>query len=144
MVIAPASPVAGTSFTKTITITNDGPDEATNVVLTDDLPAGLTLVSASTTAGTCNDTDPVVCTVPALASGASVTVTLTLQAASAGSFTNSVFVTSDQDVAGETDSETFTVTPAAAGAVAAIPTASEYGLFALMALLALLAIKRLR
>jgi uncharacterized repeat protein (TIGR01451 family) len=43
----PSSVTAGTSATYTITLTNNGPSSAQNVVLTDMLPAGSTLVSVT-------------------------------------------------------------------------------------------------
>jgi uncharacterized repeat protein (TIGR01451 family) len=47
----PSSITAGTNATYTITITNNGPNPAQGVVLTDTLPAGSTLVSFTKTAG---------------------------------------------------------------------------------------------
>ncbi|NNE44051.1 MAG: DUF11 domain-containing protein, partial [Gemmatimonadetes bacterium] len=46
------SPIEGDTVTFTVTATNDGPDAANNVQVTDLLPAGLTFVSASATQGT--------------------------------------------------------------------------------------------
>jgi uncharacterized repeat protein (TIGR01451 family) len=47
-------PVAtGAPLTYTIQVTNGGPDDATHVVVTDNLPNGLTFVSAETTQGSC-------------------------------------------------------------------------------------------
>jgi uncharacterized repeat protein (TIGR01451 family) len=63
----------GSNATYTIVVTNNGPGAAANVVVTDDLPDGTTLVSSS--AG-CTGTDPVTCTVGTLAAGASATITL--------------------------------------------------------------------
>src|SRR5690242_14760632 len=42
------------ALTYTITVSNFGPDTATNVVVTDKLAGGLTYVSATSTAGKCN------------------------------------------------------------------------------------------
>ena len=41
----------GMPFNYTVTVTNNGPSDATAVVLSDTLPAGVTLVSASTVSG---------------------------------------------------------------------------------------------
>jgi len=49
------SPPDGTDITFTITVTNNGPDNATNVLVLDQLPSGLTFVSASN-GGTYNST----------------------------------------------------------------------------------------
>jgi predicted extracellular nuclease len=144
MVINPPSPEVGQQFTKTITVANAGPDSATNVTVTDDLPAGLTLISATSSQGTCNAVDPVVCNLGTILANGQATVTITVSATTNGSFTNTATIASDQTgPAGTTDSETFTVVPAGAGA-AQIPTLSEYMLFALMAMLAALAITKLR
>src|SRR5207245_1101923 len=43
----PATAVAGTTFTYTITVTNSGPSDAQNVVVTDTLPGAETFVSSS-------------------------------------------------------------------------------------------------
>jgi uncharacterized repeat protein (TIGR01451 family) len=48
----PSSVTAGTNVTYTVTITNNGPNAAQGVVLTDLLPAGSTFVSITQTAGT--------------------------------------------------------------------------------------------
>jgi hypothetical protein len=144
MVINPPSPEVGQQFTKTITVSNAGPNSATNVTVTDDLPAGLTLISAVPSQGTCNAVDPVVCNVGTILAGGSATVTITVMATTNGSFTNTATISSDQTgPAGTTDSETFTVVPAGTGA-AQIPTMSEYMLFALMALLGALAVMKLK
>ncbi|PAY17757.1 hypothetical protein CKO51_20200 [Rhodopirellula sp. SM50] len=45
------SVVAGEQFTYTITVTNNGPDTATGITATDDLPADLSFVSATFTTG---------------------------------------------------------------------------------------------
>jgi uncharacterized repeat protein (TIGR01451 family) len=52
----PASATAGGSFDYTLTVTNTGPTDATGVVLTDTLPAGLSAAVASPPRGTCTTT----------------------------------------------------------------------------------------
>ena len=52
---SPNPVVAGTNLTYTINLTNDGPDAATNVMVSDPLPANTTLVTPPSTAGwSCN------------------------------------------------------------------------------------------
>jgi uncharacterized repeat protein (TIGR01451 family) len=66
----------------TITVTNGGPAAATFVVVTDTIPAGSTLVSASPSQGTCSGSPTVTCSVGNLANGATMTIALTVQAPS--------------------------------------------------------------
>ena len=48
----PSTATAGTQFTYTLTVDNAGPSTADNVVVSDELPANVDFVSASTTTGT--------------------------------------------------------------------------------------------
>ena len=59
-----ASAASGTQVTYTLTVMNHGPAAANNVVLTDSLPAGVQLVSATAAPGACTGTNPVTCTWP--------------------------------------------------------------------------------
>jgi uncharacterized repeat protein (TIGR01451 family) len=68
----PASITAGTNATYTLQVTNNGPDAATNVMLADPTPAGLSVVSAT---APCAGGFP--CALGTLANGATVTVTVT-------------------------------------------------------------------
>ena len=52
LVSSPNPVVLRSNLTYTISVTNRGPSTATGVVLTDILPAGVTLVSSNTTVGT--------------------------------------------------------------------------------------------
>jgi len=61
-----------------ITVTNNGPATATNVVVTDTLPAGSTFVSAVSTQGMCNGSGPITCNVGTLSLGGSAIVTITV------------------------------------------------------------------
>ena len=51
-IVDEAAPTVGTNVTLTVTVTNRGPSPATGVVVTDALPAGLTLVSPTPSQGT--------------------------------------------------------------------------------------------
>jgi uncharacterized repeat protein (TIGR01451 family) len=77
---------AGNQATFTYTITNNGPDAATNITVVDDLSQTYTgvqvnFVSASASAGTCgggSTNASVSCSLPTLQSGATATVTIVL------------------------------------------------------------------
>ena len=73
-----ATPDEGDIVTFEISITNNGPDAATNVSLTDLLPAGLTATANNGTTGAAGSYDPVtgVWTIPTIASGATTTLIL--------------------------------------------------------------------
>ncbi|TWU02353.1 beta strand repeat-containing protein [Stieleria varia] len=115
---AGASVPAGTQFTYTITVTNNGPDDATNVIATDTLPASTTFVSAqfSTGAGTVTETPAgsgnLVIDVGDLANGASevIEVTVLVDADSPTPIVNSVTVVGDPDMDPTPDNNTAEVT----------------------------------
>ncbi|MGH3039258.1 MAG: DUF7507 domain-containing protein, partial [Gaiellaceae bacterium] len=80
----------------TVTVTNRGPSEATNVTLTDTLDGpARTIVSVSPSQGSCSNTEPIECEVGELAEGAQATVALAVRARRAGSLTNSAAVAGD-------------------------------------------------
>ena len=109
-----ASTTASSTFTYTISVTNGGPETATGVEVTDVLPAGITLDSATTTAGVYTASTSV-WTIGALAPSTSETMTLTVTVASGtiGDIVNTATATSTD---GKTDnnpdnnSDTVTVT----------------------------------
>src|SRR6185437_14116886 len=88
---------AGGNLTYSLVVHNNGPSSAAGVTLTDPLPTGLTLVSATTTKGTCSGTTTVSCSIGALNSGAAndvtVTIVATVGAGAASSITNTAGVT---------------------------------------------------
>ncbi len=70
-----ATPFIGDTVTFTVTLTDFGPGNGTNITVTDPLPAGLTFVAATTSAGTYTSSTGV-WFVPQLANGASATLTI--------------------------------------------------------------------
>lgn len=91
-----ADPVnAGTGYSYTVEVSNAGPSDAQNVVVTDTLPMGVTFVSTS---GCAEDPNGVpTCTLGTVAAGgsASYTVNVTADAGTLGTVTNTVSVTTD-------------------------------------------------
>lgn len=73
------NPPAPTPVTWTVVVTNNGPSQATNVVMTDPLPSGYSYTSANSTIGTCGynaGTTTVTCNIGTLEAGASATITI--------------------------------------------------------------------
>ncbi len=93
--IAVTMSVSGTTeLAFTIVVSNRGPGPAPEVALTDALPAGAELDAVRTTAGTCSRGATVTCGLKSLASGATVTVTISARRYRAGVIENSASVTS--------------------------------------------------
>jgi uncharacterized repeat protein (TIGR01451 family) len=76
----PSPLVPGEGVTYSLKVTNHGPDTATNVKVTDALPAGVSFASASSGCTEANKT--VTFTLASLANGGSHTVTVTADVAS--------------------------------------------------------------
>ena len=73
------NPPAPTPVTWTVLVTNNGPSQATNVVMTDPLPTGYSYTSANSTQGSCGydgGSATVTCTIGTLEAGATATVTI--------------------------------------------------------------------
>jgi len=71
---------AGSNVTYLMTVTNNGPIAASNVVITDSLPANMSLVSCAGSMGSCfNQVNTVTASLGSLQSGAQATVTLVAQ-----------------------------------------------------------------
>jgi uncharacterized repeat protein (TIGR01451 family) len=98
---APGLAVAGTAFTYTVNVTNQGPFNATNVVVTDSLPAGTSFVTSSMP---CIGT-PLTCNIGSMANGGSTSFTITAKVSasllsslgvSSTTITNTAIVKGDQ------------------------------------------------
>ncbi|MCC6544773.1 MAG: DUF11 domain-containing protein, partial [Nitrospirae bacterium] len=115
---SPDPVTAGGILTYTITVTNIGPNTATNVTVTDNLPGGVTNINASGSGWACIMSGYLVtCTRPALAVGTAPVITITVTAPTAGcSLNNTASVTADQtDPVSSNNTKTIstTVTPGA-------------------------------
>lgn len=89
---AAKSVATGAELTYTITATNNGPDAASGMVVTDAVSTGSTFVSVTTSAGTCKSpgvggTGTVSCTIGNLAVTGAAAVTLTVKATAAAGTT---------------------------------------------------------
>jgi uncharacterized repeat protein (TIGR01451 family) len=99
---SPATQTLGDgNITWTIVVTNNGPNTATGVMISDPMPAGNTFVSVSTTQGTCTGGAILSCSLGTIASGGTVTITLVTTPSTVGAQTNTVNV-----VGNETESNT--------------------------------------
>jgi uncharacterized repeat protein (TIGR01451 family) len=90
---SPDPVTVGDNLTYTITVTNNGPDAAANVVVTDILPSGVTFVSASP--GCVHAAGVVTCNLGTIAVGDSVTITIVVTVTAPGTISNTATVTSD-------------------------------------------------
>jgi uncharacterized repeat protein (TIGR01451 family) len=113
---------AGAQLTYTLTVTNNGPESATNTVVTDDLPNEVTFNSATASSGTCDDKGKkVTCNLGTIAPTASATVTIKVTVkgnTKASQISNTASVASDgsdPSSANNSDTEATTVLKAGAG-----------------------------
>jgi uncharacterized repeat protein (TIGR01451 family) len=91
---APDPVTVAKQLTYTLIVANRGPLTAAAVTLSDPLPPGLALVSASASQGGCTSTAPVRCDLGSLASGANATVTIVARAKAIGTISNTATVSS--------------------------------------------------
>ena len=102
--------MVGNPLSYTLTVSNVGPSAASNVTLTDSLPAALTYSSATPSQGTCSFSAPTVtCNLGTLSSAATATVVLAVVPNTTGMITNTASVTateSDSNTANNSASET--------------------------------------
>lgn len=92
----PAFAQSGGTITYTITAQNAGPANATGVAVSDPLPAGETLVSATPSQGTCSGS--LTCDLGSIASGGSATVTVVadVSATCGSTLANTATISGDQ------------------------------------------------
>jgi uncharacterized repeat protein (TIGR01451 family) len=141
---APAGPNFSTQpLTFTIVVTNNGPAVASNVVVTDPLPAGSTFNSATTTQGSCTGGSPTTCSLGAMLSGDSVTITLTVTPSAAGPLSNTATVTTDSpDTNPANNSSTAVATVRDIGTIPVFSPLTLAMLALMMAVLALITLRR--
>src|SRR5262249_4649946 len=125
--VAPTTGIlVGDTVTFTVQATNNGPNAATGVVVTDLLPAGLSFVSASPTQGTYTDSTGE-WVISSLAAGQSVQLTIQAQVTQPGNITNLAVKTggNEPDPNPGNDSGAATINAAVDADVAVITTADN-------------------
>lgn len=131
----PASVVAGSNISYSISVTNSGPSPASNTQLTDNLPAGTTFVSLTLASGppaicstpSAGANGTITCTWASLASGATTTYTLVANVPSSatGTVVNTANVsTSTNDPNGANNSSTTTATVTVSADLSVVKTGS--------------------
>ncbi|HEX3583213.1 MAG TPA: DUF11 domain-containing protein [Thermoanaerobaculia bacterium] len=117
----PPSATAGTNISYAITVTNNGPADASSVSLSDALPPGATFVSLQQNSGpafNCTTGATVTCSIATLTTGssASFTLTVTVGSGATGTLSNSASgssVTADSNAGNNSSTATTTVTTSA-------------------------------
>lgn len=113
---SPDPVTVGNNLTYTITITNNGPNTATGVTLTDTLPGSVTFVSSTPSQGFCSGAAVVTCSIGSLANSASATVAIVVTPTAAGTLTSTASVTAaETDTNAANNSATQGTTVSAAG-----------------------------
>lgn len=132
----------GNPFSYTLAVSNAGATTATNVVVTDSLPAGIAYISSSATQGTTSfNAGVVTANLGAIANGGTASVTIIVRATQAGMIENTATVASPEDSTPTNNSSPATINATGSGGA---PTLNEYALIALALLLALAALRGLR
>jgi uncharacterized repeat protein (TIGR01451 family) len=134
----------GSYLTYIITVLNAGPDTATNVVVTDVLPPGMSQIApAVPDQGTCSGTTTITCALGSIANGFSAHIAVFVaMPLTPGMVSNTATVAAAEvDPDPSNNSSTSTTQTFDPGT---IPALSEWGLLALAAMLALFAVARMR
>jgi uncharacterized repeat protein (TIGR01451 family) len=122
-----------------ITVTNNGPDDATNVTVTDTLPPETSFVSADPSQGACvhsNEDETITCDIGLVSAGSAHTIDVVIRALGEGTVVNTATVdaldvdsnlannTADQETTVVAPPATPTPTPPMGGTIPIAPTAT--------------------
>ncbi|HEV7764352.1 MAG TPA: IPTL-CTERM sorting domain-containing protein [Thermoanaerobaculia bacterium] len=137
MKTGPLTALEGSTVTYTITATNNGPADATNVTLTDVLEAPLVAFTPAP-GWTCTTGTTISCTIATFVSGATAVFTLSVTAPDGpATLTNTATIESDVS----TDASSTATTAIAAAIPAQVPTLSTWMLMLMVGLLAAVALR---
>ena len=100
----------GRELLYTLTVSNTGPDAATNVQLSDPLDSSLVVLSASPSQGSCTTAQLVVCSLGTIPNGGSVTILLRVRATRTGSVENTATAVAAEPEANLSDNSATAVT----------------------------------
>lgn len=128
----------------TITVLNNSVSGASNVIVSDTLPAGTTFVSATTTQGSCASGATVTCGLGSLAGGASATITLTLKMPNSNTTVSNTASVTAAESDPNTNNNSATAATVVSVASAPIPALSNWLLLLLAMMLSAWAVARLR
>jgi uncharacterized repeat protein (TIGR01451 family) len=108
----PGRAPTGRPLTYTLSVTNNGIDDAQNVLVTDTLPSSVTFESATPSQGSCNESGgTVTCSLGTVGSSATATIDIVVTPNAVGTITNTASVSSwitDPNLANNADSENTT------------------------------------
>jgi uncharacterized repeat protein (TIGR01451 family) len=121
----PDAVVAGSNVTYTITVTNQGPSDATGVIVNDTLPALVTVLSTNTTQGTISISNrTVICTLGTLSNGAGAVITIIAATTTNGILTTTASVTATQPDANPANNSATAATTVSAPYISIVPAGS--------------------
>jgi uncharacterized repeat protein (TIGR01451 family) len=127
-VATPSPATAGTNFSYTLTVTDNGPNAATNILLTDILPAGVTFVSVTASQGSASQNQGTIsASLQTLAVGASATVTIVVKPTQTGTITNTATVVANEIDPDPTNNTTALVTLVVAPTPLIVTTTQDSG-----------------
>jgi len=117
--------VGGGDISYSVTALNEGPHDATDVTVSESLPAGLKLISAQPSQGTCSRTAIISCDLGAITDVSSATIVFTVAVTASGTLTDALHIAATtSDLNSKNDSASFTATAVLPADLAVTQTAS--------------------